>query len=600
MDANLIYVKTAAGEEAVRQRTRVVQRNTRMVLILIDGNSTVAELFQKTGNEQLVEQALQDLERDGLIEPKMEQDSVWEQSRQLAAEIKAAAMNRLARELPKREPIIAPQATEAISAPVPFSVMSQSVAPFSTFGAAPQSMAAFSTFGGPPSLAPSPTVVTPTPVEEKKRDGLIERLISRRAKFAEDPIRSIQRGPRKSPLSLTASIALGVLGCVALAFLVFMLYPYDSHRQEIETTLSRLLGQPVQVAKVRAELTPKPGIFLGNVRGKDVQAAHVRLVPELFSLLGSRPVFSQVEVDGGVVSANGLAVLPKAVGAALTDDPALRARSIRFENLTVEVLGVSVQGLQAEIRPDDSGGFGPLRLITIDRSFRASVKQQGGGFVAEVEALSWQPALESRFRFDSLQGQFEWNGQQLAVRALDARIFDGAILGTLVLDRQSGQPSLGADLTVKHMSLQRLVEGLGHGRQYEGELAASLKVVGRGADWTALFPALSGEGSFTLNRAVLGGFDVVEAVRRGKSPVRGGTTRFEQVSGALRVTPGALSFSELMMTSGLLRAVGKVELSYDRNWSGMLDVEMRGSANLVRMPLSVSGTLKDPVLQGGR
>ena len=81
MDANLIYEKTPAGEEAVKQRTRVVQRNMRMVLILVDGKSTVAELYEKTGNAQIVDNAIADLERDGLVAPKLEQDSMWEQSR---------------------------------------------------------------------------------------------------------------------------------------------------------------------------------------------------------------------------------------------------------------------------------------------------------------------------------------------------------------------------------------------------------------------------------------------------------------------------------------------------------------------------------------
>ena len=76
----------------MRQRTRVVQRNMRMVLILVDGNATVADLSAKTGNVQLVENALHELEQSGFIELRVEQDSVWEQSKKVAAEIKAAAI----------------------------------------------------------------------------------------------------------------------------------------------------------------------------------------------------------------------------------------------------------------------------------------------------------------------------------------------------------------------------------------------------------------------------------------------------------------------------------------------------------------------------
>ena len=596
MDANLIYVKTAAGEEAVRQRTRVVQRNTRMVLILVDGNSSVAELCLKTGNEQLVEQALQELERDGLVAPKLEQDSVWEQSRKLAEEIKAAAMNRLSRELPKEEPIIAPQPMTANSVPAPFSVIPASIAPFSTFGGqAPQSLAPFSTFGGPPSVAPAVAPPPPPPPQEvRKAGGLFGRLFSR---DTDDEVKPIQRGARQSKLSLTAAIVIGIVAFAVMLVLLFVFYPYDSHKAQIEATLGRILGQQVQIARVQAELAPKPGIILGGVRSKDVQVAQVRLLPEVFSLIGSRPVFSMVEIDGAQLSASALSALPKALSQALGSDPGMNARAVRFENMTVDVFGLPVNGLQAEVRSDDKG---PLVLMTADRSFKAVLTSQDSGFSAQVEALTWQPAAESRFRFDSLQGLFEWNGQQLAVRSLDARIFDGAVLGSLLLTMQSGQPGLVGELAVKHMSLQRLVDGLGHGRQYEGELAGSFKLAGRAENWSALVPLLTGDGSFVINRAVLGGFDIVEAVRRGKAPVRGGATRFEQINGTLRILPEALRFSDLTMNSGLLRAVGNADLSHDMRWAGRLDVEMRGSATLVRMPLSVSGTLKDPVLQGAR
>ena len=71
MDTNFIYTKTAAGEEAIRQRTRVMQRNVRMVLILVDGNSTFQDLCLRTGNVKLTENALLELEKGGFIVPAL-------------------------------------------------------------------------------------------------------------------------------------------------------------------------------------------------------------------------------------------------------------------------------------------------------------------------------------------------------------------------------------------------------------------------------------------------------------------------------------------------------------------------------------------------
>ncbi len=112
MDSDLIYAKTASGEEAVQKRTRLMQRNVRMVLILVDGQSTVADLCQKTNNPKLTESALAELENNGLIELRVGQDSIWEESRQVAEEIRTAAMGRPASkiaEIAEQPPVFQPE-----------------------------------------------------------------------------------------------------------------------------------------------------------------------------------------------------------------------------------------------------------------------------------------------------------------------------------------------------------------------------------------------------------------------------------------------------------------------------------------------------------
>ena len=68
MRDELVFSKTRAGEDAVQERTRLVQRNLRMVLILVDGVVSVAGLKQEVGDPAMVESALAELESMGLIE----------------------------------------------------------------------------------------------------------------------------------------------------------------------------------------------------------------------------------------------------------------------------------------------------------------------------------------------------------------------------------------------------------------------------------------------------------------------------------------------------------------------------------------------------
>ena len=77
MGSARIYAKTPAGDEAVRQSTRVVQRNLRLVLVQVDGKLSVDELIAKIGNARLVESAINDLERGGFIVPQAEAAAAW-------------------------------------------------------------------------------------------------------------------------------------------------------------------------------------------------------------------------------------------------------------------------------------------------------------------------------------------------------------------------------------------------------------------------------------------------------------------------------------------------------------------------------------------
>lgn len=80
MDQNLVYAKTPIGDEAVRQSTRVVQRNLRMMLVQVDGKLTVAELSAKLGDPKMVERSLQELEDGGFIAPILEAVSAWQET----------------------------------------------------------------------------------------------------------------------------------------------------------------------------------------------------------------------------------------------------------------------------------------------------------------------------------------------------------------------------------------------------------------------------------------------------------------------------------------------------------------------------------------
>lgn len=609
MDANLIYTKTPSGEDAVRQRTRVVQRNTRMVLILVDGKSTVDDLCEKTGNRQLVESALQELERDGLIAPKLEQDSMWDQSRKVAEEIKAAAIRRLAKEEPLLSEAPVPLSPPAVAPKVPlsaepFSVGSLSNSPSSVYPVL-QSIAPASTFGSEPSSAPLSMGSAPPVVEEADTDVAGKRLSGLSSLFArrdDDSIKPIRRGRSLPYVSWPLAAALGVVGIVALAAVVFVAYPYDRHRADFEAGLSRLTGQNVRIGSVHASFSPRPAISLESVAvgdGEQARAARIRVVPKIFSLLASRPAFSEVEVESAVFDGPALAILPRLFAATMQADSPATVDRLAFSRLQLALFGLSVGDLQGEmLRAENLGG--PLAVVSADRSLRLQIRSEGAGMAVDFEGYGWSARADSPYKFDSIQGRAVWDGRSLALSGLDARIFDGAIRGTVVMERGE-QPTLAADIEVKHMSVARLATALGYANQFEGDLAGSLRFTGQSPEWSGVLQRARGDGNFVLQRGSLGGLDLVEAVRRaGKGSVTGGVTRYESVTGRLQISPETIRFADLALASGALRAGGMLDVARDGKLAGRLEVEIRGSATVLRVPVIASATLRSPELRAGR
>jgi hypothetical protein len=115
---------------------------------------------------------------------------------------------------------------------------------------------------------------------------------------------------------------------------------------------------------------------------------------------------------------------------------------------------------------------------------------------------------------------------------------------------------------------------------------------------TGLFEALRLDGSFAINHAVLNHFDFVEAVRApAREPVRSGSTRVDQLAGKVQCDESACRIAGISMSSGLMRADGRMTISRkDRKLDGILEVQLRGSANNLNVPVAIGGTLERPEL----
>jgi hypothetical protein len=612
MDSELIYVKTTSGEEAMHQRTRVVQRNVRMVLILVDGHSTVADLCLKTGNQKLTENALLDLEKGGFIQVKVEQDSLWDESKKVAQEFKAAAINL----------ITSADAKEASGTSVPASQENR-VFVHSVFPVPTQNDSSISQF----SLAPMPSVSIPvepsTPViaednlkESKKRakknkqPGLsvvdrIKALFPGTKQNDEDTVslKPIRRGHRDS-MGWPAFLISGLAGVLALAFLAVNFFPYDSFIPEVEAAFAQATGRPVKLGAMSINLYPKPGLILTGVRigtGKDeLRIAGIRLQPAIGSLMAAKIIFRDVVLDGATLPAELIAGLPAVFVSMMKPTARAGFEHISFEQAEVSFSGLGFSGMEGEVRISAAGVFQSLLMHSPERSLKLELKPVAQGLDVSLDALGWSPSLNSLYLFDSASVQGRLEGGAFTISKMELRIFDGLLNGVAIL-RADKKPSVTGELVFERVNAARFGAALGLGQQFSGEATGKILYSSTSDSWATIFSAIEADGEFTMRRGAIRGIDLTEAVRRGSgTPVQGGETRFEQLSGRIRLMPTGYQFPGLILNSGLMQSTGTVEVSKDLKLSGKMELQMHGSVNQTRVPISISGSLKTPAVQSGR
>jgi len=545
MNVGQVYAKTPIGDEAVRQSTRVVQRNLRMVLVQVDGKLTVAELSDKIGNARLVENAIRELESGGYIVPLEGAAAAWEKP-------------------------VEPPRREQVSA----------ISQFSTFGTGKTSSAKsvqsrvsqFSTFGKPVLPAPQQTSLPNEPDLP--------------------PAHDLEKAVRSSvPLSRWLY---GVLGIFFFAVLLVLVYPYDRHREEITKVASELFQQPVSISKVSLQLLPRPQLLLSGLEIGEGRIASVAIDQPWQFLFGDARQIERMTASGAELPLAPLLASPLLQQTGLPD-----LSQVMLENLTVKTeRGVQFSPLNGRL-DFAQGGFITGMLENPERSLLLKLTPAKNGLALAIEGRAWPlPGLKGEF--SAMQAKGLLSADRLLVSEIDANFLGGLLRGQWELAWNNGLSMTGngrlerVDLGVLSSSLLRIA-------RLEGELSGELAVSGRSDSWPSLWQSATAQLKFRAQRGTLHGLDIGEAGRRGAgATVRAGTTRFDTLEANLLVDPKNILFLDIRLEAGAISAAGQLAAERDGNVDGRLVMTAQTSAATVKVPLVVSGRLPELTLTAGR
>ena len=394
----------------------------------------------------------------------------------------------------------------------------------------------------------------------------------------------------------------GMLLLLAAAAAVPWLIPASAWIGRIETEAGARLGAPVRIAAISVALLPLPHATISGLRVADGAIAVQRMVayPRLGSLLSDTPALRSIEFEQISVTPRGVE-LAQAAAARPRSGAALNVEHLRASQVQIELETGKLPAFDAEADLNINEGSAAMpvtsaRIRTRDGKATLSLLPTGGAWSLALEATDWQWPLGPPLRLERLQVTGRIAGAKLELATITAALYGGTAAGKAELAWHKGW-RLSGDLSVTGIELGALAQSLKIKSALTGKLDASGPFRAQAAKPAALAESLNAEITFDVRNGALQGFDLLSAAQSLlKGGAGGGSTQFDQLTGGVKVQGRALKLHNVRVSSGVLKALGNVEISPSRQLAGRIDTEVKGSGGLAGVPLALSGTLDAPVL----
>lgn len=388
-----------------------------------------------------------------------------------------------------------------------------------------------------------------------------------------------------------ARLAKWVFGLLALLGLLVVAAAVALHqwlgtgdfRARLEQESAAALGVPVALARVHLSLWPLPAVALDGVlvRTKpELTLQRVELRPDWGALLRGRREVASLVIRRAQLPQQGI-------------DQLLAAMQKKKQ---------AVPGPKAPEPESPQELDWLLRRVVLDEvTWR---NPRGVATTVDGEARLADDSLPEKLNMQVTEGA--WKGARLKLQregdrfAVDAQVGGGTVQGHVQYRLPTTPPSrereIKGQLETRGVDVTALAaSGAGTRGPLGGRLEASTTLSARAATAAGLADALQTQTRFTVRNAVVHGIDLAKAVTTvGLS--RGGETRLDVLTGQLNTQGRAAQLSDLVASSGVLRATGKVALAPSRALSGrvLVDVTAGAAGSLVGVPLVLGGTLDAP------
>lgn len=407
------------------------------------------------------------------------------------------------------------------------------------------------------------------------------------AKSAQKPMPRARRKPL--PVG-KIFMALVVLSIVAI-FVLPLVWPLQEFIAPIEQRISAQLKQPVKIGSMSAAILPMPKVELQNVSigaGEEIKVSTVSVFADPLTLFSEQKAISNVEFKGATVDGRRLEQLTTALKG-MGGDAQYPIRHLTIQNLKVSAEGIELPPLSgsADIA---QGQFTRVVLHSDDSKFNVEVVPMQNHWQLSFGIKERAMPLLSDVTFSDFTAKGVIGDGEIDFSEIDAHAYGGILSGRGKLAWRKGWQLQGR-MQAKTMELEKMFPQFG----LAGEVFADGSFTMLSNKLSQLGDAPKFDGSFSANKGVINGMDMVETARlTSREHLPGGRTHFDVLTGAVQLDNHAKRFRQVKITSGMLNATGSFEVSATNQLSGSFgaEIKMRAGNNA----LGLSGTLSEPKL----
>ena len=399
---------------------------------------------------------------------------------------------------------------------------------------------------------------------------------------------------RQKPINLFLIIPQLLVILVSGAFLLPYVLPTSQYISIIEKIAADSVGEPVKVGSLSVSFLPISNLDVSNITiGNSIKIESAILTFSLFSSFSSEDL-RKIELIG-------VNVLPGAYDritkwARLSNAQRLtNFKQIQLKKTKFEFKNFAIPLLNGNIELVNGSKFSRALFATSDDKIKINVTPKRDGFLLNISAKEWKPSHSSSMTFSSFDAKVIAGQNSFHIHEMDGRIHDGVLKGTVSAKWSDGWIIKG-QLEIERINFEKATKSFNSNIPVGGKLTSNIEISSKAPIFEQLYDALHINGVFQLQNGFIK-IDLGNSIRSiSTGDITGGQTRFNDLSGVIEVTGKNYQLRQLKLSSGILSAEGNLDIDPNKKLSGQVISKLKGAHTRTSGPVSLEGTIKDPVL----